>query len=175
MQKDSTIISLVSIVFIIVLVLTVVISVKYINEPENDFPTPDTIGTTSPTPPQQQESAQSNDINQIELKQDIIELEHIPGNDFADIYLSNSQNLSGIEFTVNLPENTQVINLSDKELFYDFIYKQNDGSVTVGAISLQVVSPKDKYRILRIFFNRPVTEEVTIASYMFLDQEGNEI
>lgn len=168
MQKDSTVITIISIVFIAVLIITVVLSIKYINQSTQEANQANNQEVTAATTPAVQES-QNNTM------QDLIEIEQTLGNDYIDLYLSNSVNLSALEFEIVLPEGVKVLNLTDQDLFYDFVHNQNGNTLKVGALSLQVVSPKERHRFLRIFFDKPINEQLNITSQIFIDQQGNEI
>lgn len=174
MRKDSTIISLFSVIFIIVLVITVILSLKYfnsdskpqeLNPAEVIIPESDSIPSTIP----------SQDISDVPATDYLLTIEQTLGNNYVDILISNPKNISAVEFTIMLPPDIDEVTLSDKELFYDFVYNKVDNKLLVGAISLQVVSPKNNYRFLRLNFNKPLEENLEITLQTFNDQQGDEI
>lgn len=174
MKKDSLIITVFSLIFIIVLIITVVISIKYASENRKVAD-----ATVEPTIIAQPSATITPNAIETGMKQTAteykIEFEQIENNDFVDFYISNPGNISAVEFTVELPDGATYLNTTDVDLFYDVVAKQNAKQLKIGGLSLQVVSPKTKYKFLRVFFDKPLTQQITISSQTFLDQQNNEI
>lgn len=176
MKKDSAIITIFSLVFIIVLITTVVLSIKFATQ---DKQSADDAGS-QPTEASTPEATQTPDItgsNQAKIAPEEfkIELEQLENNDFIDLYLSNPENIAAIEVTIKLPDNVNYLSTADQDLFYDIIAKQTGKELKVGGLSLQVISPKSKQKFVRLFFDKPLTEKLTITNQIFLDQQNNEI
>ncbi len=174
MKKDYITITIFRSIFIIVLIITVVISVKYASKNREIID-----AEAEPTITAQPSATITPNAIEIGMKQTAteykIEFEQIENNDFVDFYISNPGNIGAIEFTVELPDGANYLNTADVDLFYDVVAKQNAKQLKVGGLSLQVVSPKTKYKFLRIFFDKPLTQQITISSQTFLDQQNNEI
>lgn len=106
-----------------------------------------------------------------------IEIEQVKGNDFIDLNLSSNTNVSALEVGIVLPEDLGRLELTNQALFDDVFdhYDETTKILKIGALSNQVVSPKQKAKFIRIQFDKPVESDLSINYQIILDQNGNEL